>query len=291
MARRRSSLNRPTKRQFAQLLADELHRLGQSAPFQFDPKTFSLVRPGPRPQLANLGNAYREYVNAPPSGREEVLRRQVGLWLESHAIVPKDYADAWAKLLPRVRSRSYSDLVDLEARLRGMPARSDPGYHLVEHLYVQLVYDRPDAAVTIHHGHLSGWGTSFDEVFPVALQNLRERSRAGLKAHSPGLWRSPSSDDHDARLLLTELITELPVQGEPVAAIPNRNTLRVTGSDNIDGLRRLAELSAREFAESDAITAIPFRLSAGVWTPFMPPPGHPHYQTFHRLQLISLRAG
>lgn len=288
MARKRHSSNRPTKQQFAQLFADELRRLGESASLEFDKATFSLVRSGPRLQVANLSTAYRDYINARPTEREEVLHRHLRLWLESNAIVPRDFADARTNLLPRVRSRRYGTLVDLESRLRGMPVQSDPGYELAEHLTVQLVYDRPDSTVTIHAGHLSGWGVTFDDAFPVALQNLRHRSREDLKPHSPGVWRSPSADDHDAaRLLLTEIINRLPVRGEPVAAIPNRNTLLITGSQDIDGLRSLAQLTKREFEEPDPITAISFRLSDGIWTPFLPPPDHPHYEPFRELWLST----
>jgi len=291
MGRRSRTQARPTRAEFARIYADRLRLLGETAQLEYDAASFSLIRPGPRPKITNLGNIYEEYLKALRSDRDGVLRHYVQLLMDPEAKVPTEYADARPNILPRVRNRSFGSILELQFRVRGASARPEPVFPFAEHLAIEIIHDLPDVAYGVNPGNLSKWGVTFERALQDALGNLQEMSREGLRLHSPGVWRSPWSDDHDAaRILLTEMVEQLPVQGDPVVGIPNRNTLIVTGSEDTDGLRRLALLSSREFAKRDAITAIPFRVSARTWSPFLPPEGHPHHPAFRMLWLNSLQA-
>ena len=83
---------------------------------------------------------------------------------------------------------------------------------------------------------------------------------------------SPYRDTHDAsRLVLHDLIWQLPVRGKHVAAIPNRNVLIVTGDEDVDNLEAMAALTRQVLTEPRAMTGTVFRLDGTAWHPFLPP--------------------
>lgn len=157
MAWNEQSPGRPTKRQFAQLFADELRRLGETAPLRFDEATFTVVRSDPLYRVVGLNNIHRDYVKSPSSGRQEVLRRHVQLWFRLDDFFSLDYADAKTNLLPRVKSHSFSHRVDLEGQVDGRPGELPPESHFAEHLAVQLVYDRPGSPSPRTRRGCSAW--------------------------------------------------------------------------------------------------------------------------------------
>jgi hypothetical protein len=115
-------------------------------------------------------------------------------------------------------------------------------------------------------------GLDTDAAFALAISNLRDRTTdAGMKRHG-GVWASTWSDVYDAsRLLLTDMIHRLAVHGEPVAAIPSRNNLFVTGSLDDEGMALIAALAA-DILENDTrpLSSDLLVLRDGTWQPFRP---------------------
>lgn len=100
---------------------------------------------------------------------------------------------------------------------------------------------------------LDALGLSEGSAFELAVANLDRLTPRPLKALAPGVYASDYGDDYDAaRLLLPRLFAGLAVKGRPVAFVPNRSALLVTGSDDEQGLAlvhgalaKLATLGAR----------------------------------------------
>jgi hypothetical protein len=69
--------------------------------------------------------------------------------------------------------------------------------------------------------------------------------------------------------------------------IPNRDTLLLTGSDDKEGLRRLAMLAEKAWEHPRAISGLAVRLDGEEWVPYLPPPGHPAFRRLRKLLLNS----
>ena len=98
---------------------------------------------------------------------------------------------------------------------------------------------------------------------------------------------SNTGDSYDAtRLILTNLIEQLEVEGTPVAMVPNRNTLLVTGSESEVGVKMMVELASRELMENARpliATALIFR--DGQWEDWQVPEDHPSWEDYRRCVL------
>jgi hypothetical protein len=94
-----------------------------------------------------------------------------------------------------------------------------------------LVADEPTGAWYLQDHHLSDWNVTFDELLPVAVENLGQRTDKA-KLHplaaspAPGVYEYDSGDSFDAaRLLVLEhLLGPLPDHGV-VVMVPSQETL------------------------------------------------------------------
>src|SRR5690606_13906427 len=96
------------------------------------------------------------------------------------------------------------------------------------------------------------------------------------------LHSAVTGDNYDsARLLLTGRIGEIELRGDPVAMVPARDSLLITGSDDVDGLRLMHDLAQQQLAEDPRpLSGIPLRLVDDEWEDWLPPHGHPLHADF-----------
>jgi hypothetical protein len=82
----------------------------------------------------------------------------------------------------------------------------------------------------------------------------------------PGLFASPYADVYDSsRLLLTDAIRQLPVFGDPLAVVPTRNCLLITGTEDDDATAEMMSIAERAQAEDHPVSLRPLRLSPEGW--------------------------
>jgi hypothetical protein len=139
---------------------------------------------------------------------------------------------------------------------------------------------------------LDSWQIDSETVYGAALNNLDEISRPPKFVRSArGVWTSyyegPFRDYVHAQFLLTDLVTALEVDGNPVAMIPNRQTILITGSDQIDGLDSMAEIALSATEKPRFISGIPIVLQDGTWRDFDLPVDHPAGPKFKELRDIT----
>ena len=109
--------------------------------------------------------------------------------------------------------------------------------HLVGGLVVGLAYDTERNITSINRNTLEPWGVSPDDAFKAAKDNLWEKTDPSRLIGQEGVYCGRWADSYDSsRILLTELIYRLSLDGDPVAFVPNRDQLWVTGTDNLAGL-------------------------------------------------------
>jgi hypothetical protein len=283
------SSEQPSKDHFAELMADAIRRAGETTPIRYDAEEFRLIAEGEGNHLFNLGNVYREYCAAAEEKRPEVLRRNVRSWFSYRRDIPSTLEDACPDLLPTVRSRAHFELSCMQLRLQGMEEADWPYRALAEHLGIGLVYDLPDSMVQLQQRNLTDWRVSFEEALAAACLNLAEISGHLFEKPEPGVWVSPWRDNHDAaRLLLLDLIRAHEVRGEPVAMVPNRDTLLLTGSEDDEGLAQMATLAEKALENPRPISGAAVRLEGDSWVPFLPDSEHPAHSRFRLLAVRSM---
>jgi hypothetical protein len=218
-----------------------------------------------------------------------VLRRFVRTWFSCRTKeVPNDFDDARPDLLPCVRPRSLFELTPLRLRAETDAAADWPYRVLAGHLGVGVAYDRPEMMTQVLGKTLDGWGVTFEEALTAACDNLRDISGQDFESPAPGVWRSPWRDNHDAsRLTLPDLLSRFEVRGDLVAAVPNRDVLILTGSEDEAGLGYLCALVEEQMEKPRPLSAVPVRLDGTTWLPFLPDPDSPLYGRFRLLQVRS----
>lgn len=268
------------KEQFARLFIERLRRGGETRPIKYDRKHFCLIIDSGH-AVCNLGNLFHYYRSYNGHAREDFLYTQVRNWFVMHKPMPTCFDDAKADLLPKLESRAELEADNLEGRFGERP------YHVIgEHLGLTLVYDWPSAVMWIGQDELQKWGVTFDEAIEIARQNLLTLAPPVLTGHRPGFYMSHTGDNYDAtRLILVELIRELPVKGSPVALAANRDTVIITGTDDEEGLASMAEIAADAVKMPYSLAPLAFRLDGGDWFPWSPSSEHSQYVAFKNLEM------
>lgn len=280
---------RPTRDDFAQMVIKVMRARGEARPIRYDAEGFKL-RIGEEPSaVAWLANGYEEYLRSPRRRRRDVLRRYaVGPMAEAES---DRLEDILPRLLPRVRDRFFYTAMPLRLELEGIPSpRGGLFRPIAEHLALGLVQDLPEHIIEVPADVFDRWGIPFEEALEIARENLRGLSAEPFERVRPGVYVSPWRDNHDAaRLILTEPLRRLMVRGDPVVMVANRDTLIVTGTDDIAGLEAMAVMTETLLDEPRAITGIPVcLLDDDAWAPFVPEPDHPLCTRFAALRVATL---
>jgi uncharacterized protein YtpQ (UPF0354 family) len=240
------------------------------------------------PIVMNLHNAFHDALRAPRKQRIDIVDTYLANLTADHS--EKSAEDSLAMLMPVVRDAAMFASVTLSARLSddASAATSLILRHFADDLSVALVLDSEHATTTVNSKSLASWGLDDEAAFARALSNLRDRtSDAGMERHG-GIWISTWHDVYDAsRALLTDMIHRLSVHGEPVAVIPSRNHLFVTGSLDDEGIANIASLAADVLeGETRPLSGQLIVLRNGAWTPFK---GNVPPDTARRLNLARYK--
>ena len=278
----------PSRDKFAASFIAALREAGDQREAVYDPQEFRLEYAGGG-GYTFLGNFYDEYCALPRSERPNCLRLQVRGSLSHLKEMPEEFEDAKCDIYPKIWTRATLEKMRLQQRLNGGDPPNIPTQLIGEHLEVSLAYDLPEAVRTISQGDLDDWGVSYYEAMEFAQRNLEstEFSFAGI---GESLYASLTGDTYDAtRLLRTDLIQSLDVQGEHIAMVPNRDSLLITGSEDEDGLGMMFAFAEKKLTdEPRPMIATPLKLAGDEWADWMPPEGHPLWESFRALELRFL---
>lgn len=270
------SLFKPSRKGFAALLGRELKARGLETTVH--PAEYTLtVRLGERDLLLNLENLFDEYQRAPSGSRPDVVKRMLVMIERMARPVAVSRQQAQSILVPRLYGRAMVE----EDRLRGVPM---PHRLCTDQVAITLGLDFPESIQGVSQAQLDFWEMDFERAFRYAHDNLWRRSNRDLLALCPGVFQGNYEDGNDAaRIVLQPLLLRLAVKGDPVAFVPDRGMLFVTGADDADGigaaLAHLGELKLKR-----QLSLSPLRLTGDQWVPLELPPGHPHGPSLARLR-------
>lgn len=277
---------------FAARMLKALRRSGDATEFVYDSEYFSLVGKDDASVRLNLHNAYETYRALPfwrRSSSIDGFARSIAQSMSLPDIKTLDQARPLLK--PVVRSRIYlqhvfgyefsqaNDPIDLPHRL------------LAEHLTLEVCIDLPTAIRSTTADDLRSWGVAFDDALAIGMDNLRRVSQHDFERHSEGVYLSPWRDNFDAsRIVLPDLLDRLAIKGRPVAMIPNRDVLIVTGDRDPPALARAASLVEPQLMMPRPLSGLAFRLGAG-WEPYMPDAGDGSTPILSRLSALDSLIG
>ena len=280
------------KSKFATDLMAGLKAAGDPRDAKFDEAEFRLLfEEDDEPKgVLNLVNLFAEYQTIDKSDREACMREMVRASLSHFKEIPDEFSDASYDLRPRLWTRATFEHIKIQQKLAGEPTVDWPHESIGEHLFLSLVYDLPESVRSISSEELQDWGVTYWEAREVAIANLYEEEFVYASVGDE-LFASSTGDSYDAtRLVMTEMIRSLPLAGEPIAMVPNRDTLLITGSESEVGLKMMIEFATQQLKEQPRpLIATPLILGADDhWEDWTMPANHSLYGEFRKAQLAWL---
>jgi len=261
----------PSPKKFRKLFVAELRKNGDERPWTILPDSSELVMaPGPSAPLedrVSLLEPYQEYLSVSRSLRAERVRRLAVAVLAKDP--PIQFEKAREHLLPIIAQRVSRET------FRHKPWQDGEVVHqrFCSDLEVWLAYDTEYGKTHILQKQLERWGVTHDEVFDVALANLRDRSVEQMRKLQEGFYVSTWHDTYDpSRLLLPDLIYRHRVFGKPVAMMPTKDRVYLTGDRDEAGLRMLVDAAKQEAGSFRFLTLKLLRLTDDKWEEYVPDP-------------------
>jgi len=284
-------LGPPNKEKFAVLFIAALKDAGDKRKIKLDKSEFRLTFSENNEErgVLNLSNLYFEYCNVEggKAERKRCLKEMVRAALSHLKEMPSDFADASYDIRPRLWTRSTFEQLRLRQQIENGEPIDWPLEPIGEHLYLSLVYDLPESVRSISNEDLLKWGVTFWEAREVAVSNLAE-SKFVYASVGDELYASNTGDSYDAtRLILTELIEEFKIEGRPIAMVPNRDTLLVTGSESEVGQTMMLEFALQQLTDQPRpMISTPLTIGAdGQWCDWIPEADNPLHDDYRRLKL------
>lgn len=155
-------------------------------------------------------------------------------------------------------------------------------------LVTVLLWDAPTTMSVVNQAQLEEWGARFNDLLPVAIDNLEDQPHAGWTAVDKRVWTSLNRDDYDgARMLVPGYLDQTGLAGELVVIHPNRNLLIVTAVDDADGIGIACDLALEDLDAPSPISFQPLVGRDSDWRPLVLPPSHPAHHQWQRLTCMS----
>lgn len=280
---------KPSQKKFAAQLQAALIAAGDPRTAQFDPEEFRILFfDGDDEQgVLNLSNLYAEYCALPSSQRPKRISELVRASLSHLKEIPTEFSDASYDIRPRIWTKATFEQISLRALLDGDPKINWPMEPIGDHLLMSLVYDLPESVRSISNEDLETWDVTYWQAREVAMKNLAE-SEFVYASLGDELFASSTGDSYDAtRLVMVDLVRGLDIKGQPVAMVPNRDTLLISGTESEVGLKMMVEFAIQQLQEQPRpLIATPLILTENdEWTDWMPDRNDPNFEQFHKLKL------
>lgn len=198
---------------------------------------------------AFLNNAYTQYLRDPKE-IDEVLRVYITSFLETRT--KPDTIDR-TRIVPIIKDRAWLAEIRESVKQRNGEEISENVYdELNEELLVIYAEDSTHNINYFSSKELDKLEVSRGQLRTLAIANLRKLIPEPEIKHGALVSMITAGGDYEASLLLfDDLWASLPkTDGEIVVAIPARDLLVFTGSQNIQGLVKLREFATRFARES-----------------------------------------
>lgn len=275
----------PSKEKFGALVLDKIRALGGPTDFKFDKDAFTIQRGD---QRGFLGNTYDAYCQAKGKTRGVILHNFASVFMAKEKS-EASFDEIRSQLVLVVRERalfaSVKFLREPDSKTETLSQQNEP----ISNWFARaLVLDAPTHMSLVNEEQVKNWGLLPDEVFAIGFENLRNATIPKF-TEDQGIFKGTWNDDYDSsRILIPGLFDDLPLRGDPVVTIPNRLTLMVTGSEDVEGIERML-VRAEEVVRSQARShnPAPLLVKDGVISDFTVDPSSPVFNAVHRARGVA----
>jgi uncharacterized protein YtpQ (UPF0354 family) len=199
----------------------------------------------------SVDNAYREY-QAEPDSLQEILHRYI--LVSSEIFNPKEKISV-DRIIPIIKPVEY--LNDLKNLAKNMGATKDfEGVYekYNEQLIIVYAEDTKSSLSYLTQDDLTTLSINQDSLRMVATKNLDRLLTNIQRQGDDGTYMLTAGGNYEtSMILLNNIFTKesLPVNGDFVVAIPNRDMLLITGSNDKTGIQKIKEISTKTFQTGD----------------------------------------
>jgi uncharacterized protein YtpQ (UPF0354 family) len=197
----------------------------------------------------SVDNAYREYTASPDSLRQ-VLTKYLTVTGELFSSKEKISID---QIVPIIKPISYLDDIRSAAKKMGATKDVEGVYEKYnDQLIIAYAQDAKNSIQYLTHKDLKSLSIKEDSLRKIATSNLDKLLTNIERRGGDGLYMLTAGGDYEASVILLDNIftkESLPVNGDFVIAIPNRDMLLVTGSNDKTGISKMKEMVAKSFAK------------------------------------------
>lgn len=253
----------------ARLLIPKLQALRGDRTYQFDAEV-DVIRTSDG-AVIGIENLHMDYLRVAEDARDQLLQKfALGICPPP---MPKSLEEARPHLLPALRNLNGLDLSRITIGAAAPEMVTHGMLPFTEELGVGVVFDTEHSMAQLDDATFTEWGCTAERAYAIALDNLQRKSPVKFKPLAPGLFMSDYGDYYDApRILLPELIAQLPVKGTPVAMVPNRGCLLVAGDQDMGAIASMIQVATKMLREESRPLGTEFlRLTDGRWQAAVPP--------------------
>ena len=217
-----------------------------------------------------LDNAYKMFEQNPEE-KSAIIKEYITAWLET-ITESKDEIDP-THIVPVIKDRPWLHEVQQALLERGAKRPIEYVYDdLNAELVVLYAEDSPKNIRYLVPENLSSLKIERENLRALACQNLKAILPKIECRGDSGTYMLTAGGNYEASLLLLDSIwagKQIEVKGEFVVAIPSRDLLLVTGSEDKEGLLRLREIIKKNFESSSyRLTPKLFVYHEGKWLEF-----------------------
>jgi hypothetical protein len=261
----------------AKRFISEFRAQGETRPMKFEAEDLQVVTlgaDGQQESVVYLSHLKGQLESAPANSHAAIYQRYVKGLRDSQLAPPTNYADARSNLRVALRDVAYgerSHLLQIQTTegVRAKPVLCRP---FAGDLAIFVVLDRELGMDYVSEGMVESWEATPEQVINDAVANSRQMTFTTESA-GPLLFVKGPDGYNVSCLACEDAIRKLPVKGSPVAAPATRDSLSITGSEDLAGLELLAQIFEDELGSGTRhVSGRPLVLTPTGWQVFEPPP-------------------
>lgn len=195
----------------------------------------------------SVDNAYKEYQHN-PSSIQKIFSKYLTVTSELYTRREKIDVD---RIVPIIKPVSYLDDVRSAAKKMGGGQDVEGVYeNYNDQLIIAYAEDTKNSIRYLTHDDLKVLSIKTDSLKSIATRNLDKLLTNIQRRGGNGVFMLTAGGDYEASIILLDNILtreSLPVNGDFVIAIPNRDMLLITGSNDKAGISKIKEIATKSF--------------------------------------------
>jgi uncharacterized protein YtpQ (UPF0354 family) len=195
----------------------------------------------------SIDNAYKEY-QAEPDSLPKVLTKYLTVASELYSPKEKISID---RIVPIIKPISYLDDIKSVASKMGATKDIEGVYEKYnDQLIIAYAEDTKNSIRYLTHDDIRALSVSEDSIKQIAIRNLDKLLTNIQRKGGDGVYMLTAGGDYEASIILLDNVLtkeSLPVNGDFIIAIPNRDMLLITGSNDKAGISKIKEVAKKSF--------------------------------------------